>query len=264
MAAGYVVRQAGSGEAALAAVAAALPDLILLDIRMPGMDGFEVIRRLKEKALCREIPVLLLSAFAEVDERIEGLKLGAVDSVTKPFHAGELLARVRMQVEMSRLRAQHALHDAKMETANQKLQDEIARRQRVEEALQSRLIALTLPIDNSDAVKFSDLFDIESIQRLQDQFSDATGVASIITAPDGAPITEPSNFCRLCSLIRKTELGRCNCYESDAALGVPRTSGPTIQPCLSGGLWDAGASITVGGKHIANWLIGQIRNDAQN
>ncbi len=264
MAAGYVVRPAGSGEAALAAVSAALPDLILLDVRMPGMDGFEVIRRLKAQEMSREIPVLLLSAFAEVDERIEGLKLGAVDSVTKPFHAGELLARVRMQVEMSRLRAQHALHAEEMKATNQRLQDEIARRQQVEEALQSRYAALTLPIDNPEAIKFSDLFEIESIQQLQEQFSDATGVASIITSPDGTPITKPSNFCRLCSIIRKTEIGRCNCYESDAVLGAPRASGPTIQPCLSGGLWDAGASITVGGKHVANWLIGQIRNDAQN
>lgn len=262
--AGYVVRPAGSGEAALAAVTETLPDLILLDIRMPGMGGFEVIRRLKEQDQSRNIPILLLSSFAEVDERTEGLKLGAVDSVTKPFHAGELLARVRMQAELARLQARHSLHAEEMNATNKKLQDEIAQRQRVEEALKSRLVALTLPLDDPEGIRFSDLFEIENIQRLQDQFSQATGVASIITAPDGTPITKPSNFCRLCRLIRKTELGRCNCYESDAVLGIPRASGPTIQPCLSGGLWDAGASITVGGKHIANWLIGQVRNDAQS
>jgi PAS domain S-box-containing protein len=110
-------------------------------------------------------------------------------------------------------------------------------------------------------VQFSDIFHIEEIQRLQDLFSDATGVASIITHPDGTPITLPSNFCRLCrEIIRGTKIGRENCFKSDAAIGRKNADGPNVQPCLSGGLWDAGASITVGGKHIANWLIGQVQN----
>ncbi|EKD26135.1 MAG: pas/pac sensor signal transduction histidine kinase, partial [uncultured bacterium] len=97
---------------------------------------------------------------------------------------------------------------------------------------------------------------------MQDLFSDASGVASIITQPDGTPITNISNFCRLCNnIIRKTEKGKANCYHSDAIIGRQNPSGPIVQPCLSGGLWDAGASITVGGKHIANWLIGQVRNE---
>jgi PAS domain S-box-containing protein len=113
-----------------------------------------------------------------------------------------------------------------------------------------------------DDIQFSDLFDLEDIQHIQDLFSDATGVASIITHPDGRPITHPSNFCRLCNgIIRKTDLGLTNCFKSDAEIGRPNPSGPVIQPCLSGGLWDAGASIMVDGKHIANWLIGQVKNE---
>ena len=142
---------------------------------------------------------------------------------------------------------------------------DITERKRAEEALKKRMVALTQPLDNAAELLFSDLFDIESIQRLQDQFAKATGVASIITKPDGTPLTHPSHFCRLCiEVIRKTEKGRCNCFKSDAALGRHSASGPIIQPCLSGGLWDAGASITVGGKHIANWLIGQVRNETQD
>jgi len=107
-----------------------------------------------------------------------------------------------------------------------------------------------------------DIFDVEEIQRMQDLFSDATGVASIITHPDGTPITKPSNFCRLCNdIIRKTEKGCSNCFRSDAVIGMHNLIGPTLQPCLSGGLWDAGASITIGNKHVANWLIGQVRNE---
>jgi len=111
-------------------------------------------------------------------------------------------------------------------------------------------------------IKFSDVFAIEDIQRFQDLFSDASGVASIITHPDGTPITKPSNFCRLCNdIIRKTEKGRSNCFHSDAIIGGYNPTGAIIWPCLSGGLWDAGASISVGGKHMANWLIGQLRNE---
>ena len=110
-------------------------------------------------------------------------------------------------------------------------------------------------------IKFTDLFNLDEIQSIQDLFADATGIASIITRPDGTPITRPSNFCRLCNdIIRGTEKGRLNCLNSDALIGHPNENGPLIQPCLSCGLWDAGASITLGGKHVANWLIGQVRN----
>ncbi|HEX7494505.1 MAG TPA: PocR ligand-binding domain-containing protein, partial [Bacteroidales bacterium] len=111
-------------------------------------------------------------------------------------------------------------------------------------------------------IEFSDIFNLDDIQRIQDLFADATGVASIITYPDGTPITRPSNFCRLCNeIIRKTDIGLTNCFKSDAEIGRSNLSGPVIQPCLSGGLWDAGASIIVGGNHIANWLIGQVKNE---
>jgi len=117
-------------------------------------------------------------------------------------------------------------------------------------------------MEASTQIEFSDLFDLKNIQHMQDLFSDATGVASIITYPDGRPITEPSNFCKLCNeIIRKTDSGLTNCFKSDAEIGRPNPAGPIIQPCLSGGLWDAGASIIVEGKHIANWLIGQVKNE---
>ena len=116
--------------------------------------------------------------------------------------------------------------------------------------------------DSINDIQFENVFNLEEIKKLQDLFSNASGVASIITHPDGTPITNPSNFCHLCQeIIRKTEKGLANCYQSDAKIGRYNPSGPVVCPCLSGGLWDAGASITVGGKHIANWMIGQVRND---
>ena len=142
---------------------------------------------------------------------------------------------------------------------------DITARKRAEEALKRQVLALTQPLEGLTSVHFTDLFNLEDIQRIQDTFAQSMNVASIITTPDGVPLTRPSHFCRLCrDIIRKTEKGLANCFASDAELGRPNPSGPTIQPCLSGGLWDAGASINVGGRHIANWLIGQVRNEAQN
>ena len=134
-----------------------------------------------------------------------------------------------------------------------------------EGVLQDCILAVTRPLENTAEIQFADLFEIETVQHLQDQFSNATGVASIITQVDGTPITQPSNFTRLCSkIIRNTKVGCNNCIKSDAVMGIQSPSGPMVRRCLSAGLWDAGASVTVGGKHIANWLIGQVRNEAQD
>ncbi len=141
---------------------------------------------------------------------------------------------------------------------------DITERRQMEEALEKRIILLTSPLENADSISFTDLFNMHDIQQIQDDFANATGVASIITKIDGTPITAPSNFCRLCNeIIRKTEKGNAHCMESDAALGQVSPDGPIIKTCFSGGLWDAGASISIGGKHIANWLIGQVRDETQ-
>jgi PAS domain S-box-containing protein len=127
------------------------------------------------------------------------------------------------------------------------------------ETLESRLLALTQPIDNMSGIQLSDLFNIDELQKIQDAFALATGVASIITDTQGHPITKPSNFCKLCEqIIRKTEKGLINCYCSDAALGQMHKGGPILQKCLSGSLWDGGSSICLGDQHIGNWLIGQV------
>jgi PAS domain S-box-containing protein len=147
--------------------------------------------------------------------------------------------------------------------------EDITERKRAEEAiralneiLESRLLALTQPIGDVSNIQLSDLFNVDELQKIQDAFALSTGVASIITDTQGRPITKPSNFCRLCEhIIRKTEKGLLNCYHSDASLGRMHPKGPILQRCLSGGLWDAGTSICVGDRHIANWLIGQVMEE---
>jgi len=141
---------------------------------------------------------------------------------------------------------------------------DITENKQTQAALEKRLVALTQPLENTSEINFEDLFNLADIQLLQDDFAHATGIASIITRPDGTPITKPSNFTNLCqNIIRKSEKGLANCINSDAKLGKPGNNGCTIQTCFSAGLWDGGAPITVGGHHIANWMIGQVRNVKQ-
>ena len=143
--------------------------------------------------------------------------------------------------------------------------EDVTDRKMAEEVIAHRLISLTRPQTDTDTIAFADLFNIDDLQLLQDQFSAAFGVASLITLPDGTPITRPSNFTRLCrDLIRRSPAGSANCRCSDAYIGRQCTEGPLVQTCLSGGLWDAGAGISVAGRHLANWLIGQVRDDSQN
>lgn len=101
---GYEVRAAINGELALNAAFNDPPDLALLDIRMPGIDGYEVCRRLKAQPETRDIPVIFVSAASETGDKVQGFELGAVDYVTKPYQREELLARVRTHLELSLLR----------------------------------------------------------------------------------------------------------------------------------------------------------------
>lgn len=100
--AGYAVSYATSGAKALAMAMAATEqfNLILLDIMMPEMSGFEVCRKLKEHSSTNEIPVLFLSALSEQEDIVHGFQLGAVDYITKPFNRNELLERVKTHVEL--------------------------------------------------------------------------------------------------------------------------------------------------------------------
>lgn len=94
-AAGYRVTVAETGEEALQLIAKELPDLILLDLMLPGIDGLEVCRRLKANPVTRPVPIIMLTARSEEMDKVVGLELGADDYVTKPFGVRELVARVK-------------------------------------------------------------------------------------------------------------------------------------------------------------------------
>ncbi|MBX3057002.1 MAG: hybrid sensor histidine kinase/response regulator [Anaerolineae bacterium] len=101
--AGYQVRPARDGRMALSVAQSHPPDLILLDIMMPEMDGYDVCRHLKADERTREIPVIFISALDDVHDKVKSFQLGAVDYVAKPFQAEEVLARVRSHITLYKL-----------------------------------------------------------------------------------------------------------------------------------------------------------------
>ncbi|EEA04580.1 PAS modulated sigma54 specific transcriptional regulator, Fis family [Burkholderia sp. H160] len=102
--AGFTVSVAEDGESALEQVAYAQPALILLDVMMPGLDGFATCRRLKANLATREIPVIFMTGLTDTIDKVKGLELGAVDYITKPFQHEEVLARVNTHLELQRLK----------------------------------------------------------------------------------------------------------------------------------------------------------------
>ena len=125
---GYQVRPASSGRLALSSVAAEVPDLIVLDVVMPDMDGYEVCRCLKSDEKSRMIPVIFISAPDETVDKVKGFEAGGVDCITKPFQPVEVLAKVEAHLSLHRLQKQ-------LEGQNIQLQQEIAKRERIEEEL---------------------------------------------------------------------------------------------------------------------------------
>jgi len=116
---GHKLLVAKSGEDALKVAQWALPDLILLDILMSGIDGFETCRQLKENADTREIAIIFLSALDDTNDKIKGLSMGAVDYIAKPFQAEEVIARVETHLTIARLRNELAERNRQLESANQ-------------------------------------------------------------------------------------------------------------------------------------------------
>ncbi|MFN8610845.1 MAG: hybrid sensor histidine kinase/response regulator [Vulcanimicrobiota bacterium] len=104
---GYQISVATNGLQALKILTGVRPELILLDVEMPEMDGFETCRKLKQSPHSREIPVIFLTARSQTEDIVRGFELGAVDYVAKPFHAHELLARVKTHLTMDRLRREN-------------------------------------------------------------------------------------------------------------------------------------------------------------
>jgi diguanylate cyclase (GGDEF)-like protein len=112
---GYNVQTALSGQEALEKVQESRPDLILLDILMPGMDGFEVCTALKADESTKDIPVVFVSSMTDIDSKVNGFKVGGVDYINKPFQHAEILVRVNTHITMQRLRRHLEEKNAELE-----------------------------------------------------------------------------------------------------------------------------------------------------
>src|ERR687885_2508232 len=132
---GYKVRKAISGQMAFISAKTALPDVILLDINMPGMNGYEVCTQLKADEQTRDVPVIFISALDDVLDKVKAFASGGVDYITKPFHAQEVIARVENQLTL--VRQQKQLREQTV-----RLEQEITERIRAEEALRESAITL--------------------------------------------------------------------------------------------------------------------------
>ena len=145
--AGYAVLMAASGEGALARLDRVRPDLVLLDVNMPGLDGYETCCRLKADPRWRDVPVLFLTAQDDAGDKLRGFQAGGVDYITKPLHAEEVLARVRAHLQIRAL--QQALREK-----NELLETAMARRLEAEAQLQQSLDRAVLVVGADGGVEF--------------------------------------------------------------------------------------------------------------
>ena len=118
---GYEVRSVTNGSTALMGVQAQSPDLILLDINMPGMNGYEVCQRLKANPNTHNIPVIFISALNEVFDKVKAFSVGGVDYITKPFQVVEVLVRVENHLKLCRVQAQLQAQNSRLQQAEAEL-----------------------------------------------------------------------------------------------------------------------------------------------
>ena len=203
--ASFRVFLAESGSMGLKVLPKAAPDLILLDIKMPGIDGFEVCRRLKEMQVFKDIPIIFMSSLIEVDDKVAAFRAGGVDYITKPLQREEVLVRVETHIAISQMqesikkrnaRLQNEIiehkktedelkkvHDeletrikqrtAKLAKANEKLKEEIYQRKKIEADLKRRVLAMD---NSSDTIVITDTKG--TISYVNPAFEKITGYSS--------------------------------------------------------------------------------------
>jgi DNA-binding response OmpR family regulator len=204
--AGIEVLIARDGEDGIEKARFVRPDLILLDVLMPGIDGFETCRRLKATETTKDIPVIFMTALVETEHKVKGFQLGAVDYITKPFQHEEVLARVTTHLHIRNLTQSLQEQNVQLQTALERnaelyslAQQELTERVRAEEALQKAHDELELRVQERTAelalanqglqaevaerVRAEEALR-ESEERFRDLFENATDLIQSVT-PDG-------------------------------------------------------------------------------
>jgi len=229
-----------------------LPSLIIIDTNMSGIDSFELFQHFKANLATKEIPVIFIVSNDDQPTRLKVYASGESEIITTPLCKEEILMKVDNNLKFHQLQKR-----------NEQLERELITIKESEVQLNKSGITFKKPIHDHIEIGLDGFFNIEDLQKLQSQFANAFGVASIITDPQGMPITQPSNFGDLCQyIIRKTDKALEINNQSETKIGHNYSSSQSIMHSLSGGLFDAGAKITVEGKHFANWLLGQIISES--
>ncbi|MEM6445968.1 MAG: PleD family two-component system response regulator [Cyanobacteria bacterium P01_D01_bin.123] len=181
--AGFRVRVAMDGESAVEQSIEDLPELILLDIQMPGMDGFETCTQLKANPATREIPVIFITASASIENKVRGLSLGAVDYITKPFQQEEVLARVRVHLKLRYLQQKVQEQKIALLAANRELErianldglTQVANRRRFDDYLEREWRRLARDRQPLSLI----LCDIDYFKRYNDYYGHQSGDACL-------------------------------------------------------------------------------------
>ena len=145
---GHEVLVVESGEIALERLSLMKPDLILLDVRLPGADGYSICRQLKARPASAEIPVIMMTGLNDTEDMVNGFKAGAVDYVCKPVPADEVLARVETHLEIRRLRL-------RLQQRNHELLREVRRRREAERQLEHSLDQAVILIGENGSLQFA-------------------------------------------------------------------------------------------------------------
>ncbi|MFN8457685.1 MAG: PAS domain S-box protein [Anaerolineae bacterium] len=167
---GYQVQQVSNGAAALLEAQTRLPDLILLDIMMPEMDGYSVCQQLKADERTGDIPIIFISALGGVLDKVKALSMGGVDYITKPFQSAEVVARIELHLSLRQTQK-------RLQEQNEQLRQEITRRQAAEEALQNANSSLKEEIEERKQVQ-ADLWNMA--RRFRSLLENSSDVIAIL------------------------------------------------------------------------------------
>lgn len=203
--AGYEVRSARGGELALLSVEVHQPDLVLLDIRMPGIDGYEVCKRFKSNAATHSIPVIFLSALEDEQNKIKAFEAGGVDYIAKPIHPSEVLARIGVHLSLRR--------------AQRELEQRNAELDAIRETLEERIKLRSAELEHMNATLRREMEEhLQTLDRLKK--SEGNYRLMIDTANEGVWVFGPEAATKFVNAKMAEMLG----YEAQAMIGLPITA----------------------------------------